>query len=96
VLVVVPFLIAAGVLWTRDSPPPLGAAAAARAFEASPRQVGNLYVCRRYSSMDDQYGIAGTQFECEPSRCKVQQCTNWWISVDGAGRIRRAVSPGGA
>ena len=75
--VVLPFLLVAGFLWTRDAPPPVGAAAAAaRAFEARPGQAGNRYVCRRYASGDDGdlYGLAGAQFQCDPSvapaRCR--------------------------
>jgi hypothetical protein len=95
-LVIAPFLVVAAFLWTRDTPPPLGSAAAARAFDARPDQAGNRYVCRRYASGgDDQYGVSGAQFQCDQSPCRPNRCAKWFISFDGAGRVRNAVSPGG-
>ena len=95
VVVILPFVLVVGFLWTRDAPPSVGAAAAARAFEASPGQAGNRYVCSRYASTSSQWGIVGAQFECEPSHCKAGQCTSWWIAFGDDARIRTAVSPGG-
>jgi hypothetical protein len=100
VLAVLPFLVVAGFLWTRDAPPPVGAAQATRAFEAQHGQAGNRYVCRRYASGDDAAvnGLAGAQFQCDPAvartRCKPGQCDIWWISLDPTGQIREAIAPG--
>jgi hypothetical protein len=97
---VLPFLVVAGFLWTRDAPPPVGAAEATRVFETHHGQAGNPYVCRRYASGDDGAvnAVAGAQFRCDPAlartRCKPGQCDIWWISLDRAGQIREAISPG--
>jgi hypothetical protein len=99
-LAILPFLLVAGFLWTRDAPPPVSAATATRALEARQGQAGNRYVCRRYASGDDGelYGLAGAQFQCDPSvapaHCRPGQCASWWIALDHNGRIRKAVSPG--
>jgi hypothetical protein len=103
-IALLPLLAVTAVLWTRDAPPALGATAATRVFVAhlGASTVGaDHYVCRRYANGDDfedgEYGLSGAQFECDPRypSCVQHSCAVWWISLDGKGRIRKAVSPGG-
>jgi hypothetical protein len=101
VVAVLPFLVTAGLLWTRDSIPPLDAAAATRVLDAS-RGQGRQYVCHRYASSGyDPGGVSGAQFQCdvlppEPvgSYCKRHSCDELWVSFDQRRRIRSVLSVG--
>lgn len=93
-LLVRTFLLIAGFLWTRDTPPSVGASAAARAFES---HLGTKvrYGCRRFVANEDDalFGLSKAQFRCDPVGCRLE-CSRWYIAVDEKGRIRTADAPG--
>jgi hypothetical protein len=99
VAVLLPMLVVGGLLWTRDTPPALSAAAATRAF-ASQAGVSH-FRCHRFASGDngDLYGVSPAQFECDSERSPAycaqhHDCLSSYISFDSRGRIRTRESPG--
>jgi hypothetical protein len=98
-VVLLPMLVAGGLLWARDTPPPLSSTAATRAF-ASQAGVSH-FRCHRFASGDDGdlFGVSAAQFECDsersPAYCAQQHdCLSSYISFDSRGRIRTRESPG--
>ena len=99
-LAVAPMLVVSGLLWARDEPPTLSAAAATRAF-ASQAGVSHSR-CHRFASGDgsDLFGLSAAQFECDsdrsPAYCAQHyDCQSSYVSFDSTGRIRTRESPGG-
>lgn len=98
-VVLLPMLVVGGLLWTRDAPPTLSAAAATRAF-ASQAGVSD-FRCHRFASGDDGdlFGVSPAQFECDSERSPAycaqhHDCLSSYVSFDSRGRIRTRESPG--